>query len=59
VHQQLELCPLRPHRVPTSPVWARLDDEERSTLVAPLARVMIKAVYLNPRAESGEDDHEP
>jgi len=58
VHQQLELWPLRPHRVPTSPVWARLDDEERSTLVAALARVMIKAAYPNQRAESGEDDHD-
>ena len=58
MRKQLELWPPQPHRVPKSPVWASLNDEERRTLVAALARVMIKAAYPKQLAESGEDDNE-
>ena len=58
MRKQLELWPSQPHRVPSSPVWARLNDEERRTLVAALARVMVKAACPNRMTESGEDDHD-
>ena len=58
MRKQLELWPLQPHQVPKSPVWASLSEEERRTLVAALARVIIRAACPKRLAETREDDNE-
>lgn len=51
---QLELfrTPSQPQRRP--PVWERLNQEQRATVVTILARLMRKAIHPQPRRENDE-----
>ena len=55
---QLQLWPGDQERTEMVKIWQDLDQEDRATIVAALARLMVRLICSNSPGETEEEKHE-